>query len=300
MEYLKALQSAAQGVPAVVVRLYSGSLTMFGYLGAAIYWATVPLRYPAYYVYAVISRVLSVLLSPLWFSWSVVSRATLMVVNFLSGLKFTCAIIVGLVAAFAIHFISRFVAMLLSVHPSQQLRQQQKVLEEEQQQQQPFQPQPQQRRFPIQNGFGGGPQQPPPPEYDDDLDGGFFNDDDSIKRDDYCYVEGNDGDGESLAGSSTGAGGRFADLGGTTTTTTSSESAFNIPTTASSSRRRGGGVQNPSTSPVLSFGGNDMYRRDWRSLSSNMKSSAGSRRGGSIRSLLAQTIHEESSESDSL
>ncbi|KAK7967779.1 uncharacterized protein PG986_002056 [Apiospora aurea] len=287
---------------------------MFGYLGAAIYWATVPLRYPAYYVYAVVSRVLSLLLSPLWSSWSVFSRATLMGVNLFSGLKllfnfFTCAIIIGLFAAFTIHFISRLVAMLLSVHPSQQLRRQQKVLEEEQrqqqqQQQQHFQPQPQQRRFPIQNGFGGGPQQqpqqPPPPEYDDDLDGDFFNDDDKINRDDYCYVEGNDGDGESLAGSSTGAGGRFADLGGTTTTTTSSESAFNIPTTASSSRRRGGGVQNPSTSPVFSFGGNDMYRRDWRSLSSNMKSSAGSRRGGSIRSLLAQTIHEESSESDSL
>ncbi|KAK8035346.1 hypothetical protein PG993_010341 [Apiospora rasikravindrae] len=279
---------------------------MYGYLGAAIYWATVPLRYPAYYVWAVVSRVLSVLLSPLWFSWRVFSGTTLMVVNFLSGLKllfnfFTCAIIVGLVAALTIHGISRLVTMLLSVHPSQQ-RQQQKVLEEEQRQ-----PPVQQRRIPIQNGFGGGQQQQQqraqPPIYDDDLDGDFFNDDDSTIRDrddDYAYVEGNDGDGESLAGSSTGAGGRFGDLGGTTTTTTSSESAFNRPTTASSSRRRGGGVQNSSTSPVLSFGGNDMYRRDWRSLSSNMKSSAGSRRGGSIRSLLAQTIHEESSESDSL
>lgn len=135
-------------------------------------------------------------------------------------------------------------------------------------------------------------------DLDDDLD-----DVGRDRDDDYYYVQGNDGDGESLAGSSTGAagGGRLlSEIGGATTATTSSESAFNNPNASSSWRRGGGRAQNLSSSPVLSFGGNDMYKRDWRSLSSNMKSSVGSRRGGSIRSLLAQTIHEESSESDSL
>ncbi|KAK8058345.1 hypothetical protein PG994_008793 [Apiospora phragmitis] len=300
MEYLRILQSAAQELPALALRLCRTSTIMYRYLGAAIYWATVPLSYPAYYVYAVVSRVLSVLLSPLWFTWRLFSDTTMMVVNFFSGLKllfnfFTCAIIVGLVAAFMIHGSSRLIAMLLSVHPSQQ---QPKVVEEAPL---PAQPQSQQpRRFPIQNGVRGGPQQQPSQfqRYDDDPDGGVDDEDaDRGRDDDYYYIEGNDGDGESLAGSSTGGGGRLADLGGTTTTT-SSESAFNRPT-GSSSRRRGG-VQNPPSSSILSFGGNDMYRRDWRSLNSNMKSSAGARRGESIRSLLAQTIHEESSESDSL
>ncbi|KAK7911386.1 hypothetical protein PG985_013867 [Apiospora marii] len=291
MEYLKILQSAAQELPPVVARLYRASVTMYGYLSAAFYWATVPLRYPAYYAYALASRVISILLSPLWFTWRCFSGAALMVVNFLSALRllfnfFTCAIIVGLVAALMIHGISRLITMVLSVHPSQQ----QKTMVK----QEAAEPQSQTRRFPPTPSGNRTPQQQqqtPPPLYDDDdLDG-----------DDFYHVEGNDGDGESLAGSATGAaGGRrvLSELGGTTTT--SSESAFNNPN-ASSSRRRGGGrAQSSSSSPALSFGGNDMYTRDWRSLSSNMKSNAGSRRGGSIRSLLAQTIHEESSESDSL
>ena len=87
MEYLKMLQSAAQGVPAVLARLYSALVIMFGFLGAALYWVTVPLRYPAYYAFAIISRALSVLFSPLWFTWRMFSGTTLMVVNFLSGLK---------------------------------------------------------------------------------------------------------------------------------------------------------------------------------------------------------------------
>ncbi|KAK8047240.1 hypothetical protein PG996_015304 [Apiospora saccharicola] len=297
MEYLKILQSAAQELPAVAARLYKVSVTMYGYLSAAFYWATVPLRYPAYYVYVVASRVLSVLLSPLWFTWKFFSSAALMVVNIFSGFKLlfnflTCAIIVGLVAALVIHLISRLITMLLSVHPSQQQKTRVK--------QETAEPQTQLRRFaPTPNGNSTpqqqqpSPQQTPPPLYnDDDLDG----------DDDYYYVQGNDGDGESLAGSSTGPGGSrlLSEMGGATTTTTSSESAFNVPN-ASSSRRRGGGrAQNLSSSSALSFGGNDMYKRDWRSLSSNMKSNAGSRRGCSIRSLLAQTIHEESSESDSL
>lgn len=87
MEYLKILQSAAQGLPPVAARLYRASVTMYGYLNAAIYWATVPLRYPAYYAYVGASWVLSVFLSPLWFTWRFFSGAALLVVNFLSGLK---------------------------------------------------------------------------------------------------------------------------------------------------------------------------------------------------------------------
>lgn len=87
MEYLKILQSAAQELPAVAARLYRALVTMYGYLGAAFYWATVPLRYPTYYVYLIASRVLSVLLSPLWFTWRFFSSAALMVVNLLSGFK---------------------------------------------------------------------------------------------------------------------------------------------------------------------------------------------------------------------
>ena len=87
MDYLKTLQSAAQGVPTVLARLWSVLLIMYGFLGAALYWVTVPLRYPAYYALAITSRVMSVLLSPLWFTWRLFSGTTLMVVNFLSGLK---------------------------------------------------------------------------------------------------------------------------------------------------------------------------------------------------------------------
>lgn len=205
------------------------------------------------------------------------------------GQQFTCAIIVGLVAALVIHGISRLITMLLSVHPSQQ---QKATVKRE-----VAEPQSQLRRFPP-TPNGNRITQPPPSQQTPPP---LYNEDDLDDVEDFYHVLGNDGDGESLAGSSTGAaGGRrlLSELGGTTTT--SSESAFNNPN-ASSLRRRGGGgrAQNSSSSP-LSFGGNDMYKRDWRSLSSNMKSNAGSRRGGSIRSLLAQTIHEESSESDSL
>ncbi|KAK8003438.1 hypothetical protein PG989_003157 [Apiospora arundinis] len=311
MDYLKILQSAAQGVPAVLARLYSVAVTMFGFLGAAIYWITIPLRYPAYYAFALASRVVSVLLSPLWFTWRLFSGTTLMVLNFVSGLKMlfnflTCAIIVGLLAGFTVHGISRLIAMLLRVDPSQR-----KIVAEVVPPSGPSPPQ--QQHYPTQNGvslqkqqqqkklpeqqksimnrrLGPGTQlfQGQRIDYEDIT--GFDDNDDDMLQDDYYYVEANDGDGESLAGSSTTGTGRFGDLG---TTTTSSESAFNNST---SLRRRG--VQKPS--PILSFGGSDMYKRDWRSLSSNMKSSAGSRRVGSIKSLLAQTIHEESSESDSL
>ena len=87
MEYLKILQSVAQGVPVILTRLYSVMVIMYGFLGAALYWATLPLRYPAYYAFAITSRVLSVLFSPLWFTWKMCTNTTLMVVNFLSGLK---------------------------------------------------------------------------------------------------------------------------------------------------------------------------------------------------------------------
>ncbi|KAK8100316.1 uncharacterized protein PG998_008292 [Apiospora kogelbergensis] len=321
MEYLKILQSVAQGVPVILTRLYSVMVIMYGFLGAALYWATLPLRYPAYYAFAITSRVLSVLFSPLWFTWKMCTNTTLMVVNFLSGLKmlfnfltgvrsreidltnpeqqFTCAIIVGLVAALAAHGVSRLIAMLLHIHPSQQ-----KAVQGEESSSGPRQ---QQQRIPAQNGVGGPqPQQQKQQKsranrrldpsvqlsQQQRTNGGGMVGFEDYDEDDYYYIEANDGDGESLAGSSTtGRAGRFTDIGGATTT--SSESAFNNPTT---SRRRGA----QKASPILNFGGSDMYKRDWRSLSSNMKSSGGLRRGGSIRSLLAQTIHEESSESDSL
>lgn len=213
--------------------------------------------------------------------------------------QFTCAIIVGLVAALAAHGVSRLIAMLLHIHPSQQ-----KAVQGEESSSGPRQ---QQQRIPAQNGVGGPqPQQQKQQKsranrrldpsvqlsQQQRTNGGGMVGFEDYDEDDYYYIEANDGDGESLAGSSTtGRAGRFTDIGGATTT--SSESAFNNPTT---SRRRGA----QKASPILNFGGSDMYKRDWRSLSSNMKSSGGLRRGGSIRSLLAQTIHEESSESDSL
>ncbi|KAK6833978.1 hypothetical protein PG987_008672 [Apiospora arundinis] len=305
MDYLKILQSAAQGVPAVLARLYSVAVTMFGFLGAAIYWITIPLRYPAYYAFALASRVVSVLLSPPVVHLEAVlghdPDGSQLRIRAQDALQ-----LLGLLAGFTVHGISRLIAMLLRVDPSQR-----KIVAEVVPPSGPSPPQ--QQHYPTQNGvslqkqqqqkklpeqqksimnrrLGPGTQlfQGQRIDYEDIT--GFDDNDDDMLQDDYYYVEANDGDGESLAGSSTTGTGRFGDLG---TTTTSSESAFNNST---SLRRRG--VQKPS--PILSFGGSDMYKRDWRSLSSNMKSSAGSRRVGSIKSLLAQTIHEESSESDSL
>ncbi|RYP29898.1 hypothetical protein DL767_006497 [Monosporascus sp. MG133] len=203
------------------------------------YFVTIPLHYPLYYALALVAF----LLSPVWYMFNTIASVTLLLVDFVTRLKylyvyFACAALIGVLAGCVLHGTSSFIFVLLGIDSSSQQNQQQQAEEGE-------------RRHRRQQGLGG------------------FDEEDDLEEEE-------DGEEQSIEMSS----GLWSGDSSTT---------MGMPSSVSSRRRTARGTERE---PVLDHRG--LLDSQWKLLRATEKPRR--RRRG----LLSQTIHEESSESDSL
>ncbi|RYP76233.1 hypothetical protein DL770_007275 [Monosporascus sp. CRB-9-2] len=203
------------------------------------YFVTIPLHYPLYYALALVAF----LLSPVWYMFNAIASITLLLVDFVTRLKylyvyFAYAALIGVLAGCVLHGTSSFIFVLLGIDSSSQQERQQQAEERE-------------RRRRRQQGLGG------------------FDEEDDIEEEE-------DAEEQSIEMSS----GLWSGDSSTT---------MGMPSSASSRRRPARG---PEKEPALDHRG--LLDSQWKLLRATEKPRR--RRRG----LLSQTIHEESSESDSL
>ncbi|CAJ2507493.1 Uu.00g086790.m01.CDS01 [Anthostomella pinea] len=251
MDYLPALHSAA----AVLA-------STFKFLVRLVYLLTIPLHYPVYYIWALVSF----LLSPVRALFNAVLGSLAFAVNMVARLKYLCiylafAAMIGICAGCALHRTSSFIYVLLGIDTTTS----QKKQKRRQLQQDTLSPQGSQRLLPSSTN-----------DYD------YADEEDLYLEEDYEGEE--EGEGE--------------DSFKTTTYSDGSSSGRPSLTLTSANLRRFKQTRrdvdyhaNARKKPADANNG-DLFENQWKMLRSSEKPRR--RRRG----LLSQTIHEESSESD--
>ncbi|KAI1505889.1 hypothetical protein F5X99DRAFT_174353 [Biscogniauxia marginata] len=229
------------------------------------YYVTIPLHYPVYYAYALVAF----LLSPFLYMFYMVLGAASFVMGLVARLKYlylylACAAIIGICAGCMLHGTSSFLFVLLGVDSATQQQRQRLRLAERRQHKQ----QQQQRLPPLDEADEDGVE-----EEDDDEDEGQLDE----FGDSNSNFSGESSVRQYSSSLSSGRAGKQKSRG----------DPLLSDKPSGRSRRMGGGAEDPRLDAAA-----ELFENRWKLLRSSEKPRR--RRRG----LLAQTIHEESSESD--